>query len=231
MIVEHDNYKWSPGGQLCTRMTIFDNYVLEWMRVWDVYANPKPVSGGGGVLLNKPTTTGLLRFKQLRSKWEIGCVARGEKDEVETNKVEPYAECIITRTSVLKTDNLSKVQHADLFSSHQSSCVWDSSVESEIEFQLQIFAIFDRTGSRILSIGRSNSLGDKRRNWSRVWFYVENCNERQRGMDASEFQNPKLELAYNLRPILWIDLCHRIISCCAFSQNTAAAKAVVFYGE
>jgi hypothetical protein len=31
------------------------------MHVWDVYANPKPVSGGGGVvLLNKPTTTGLL---------------------------------------------------------------------------------------------------------------------------------------------------------------------------
>jgi hypothetical protein len=72
MIVEHDNYKWSPSGQLCTRMTIFDNYVLEWMRVWDVYANPKSVSVGGGVLLNKPTTTRLLRFKQLRSKWEIG---------------------------------------------------------------------------------------------------------------------------------------------------------------
>jgi hypothetical protein len=46
---------------------------------------------------------------------EIGCVARGEKDEVETNKVEPYVECIITRTSVLKADNLWKVQHADLF--------------------------------------------------------------------------------------------------------------------
>ncbi len=28
-----------------------------------------------------------------------------------------------------------------------------------------------------------------------------------------------------------MDLCHRTISCCAFSQNTAAAEAVVFYGE
>jgi hypothetical protein len=49
--------------------------------------------------------------------------------------------------------------------------------------------------------------------------------------DASESQNPNLELAYNLRPILLMDLCHRTISYCDFSQNTATAEAVVFYGE
>jgi hypothetical protein len=64
-----------------------------------------------------------------------------------------------------------------------------------------------------------------------IWFYVEICNERQRGMDALEFQNPNLDLAYNLGPILWINLCHGIISWCAFSQNVVATKGVVFYGE
>jgi hypothetical protein len=83
--------------------------------VCGMYANPKPVSAAGGVLLNKPATTGLLRFGQMRSKREIGCVARGEKEEVGTNKVEPYAECIITRTSELKAGSLWKVQHAKLF--------------------------------------------------------------------------------------------------------------------
>jgi hypothetical protein len=76
--------------------------------VCGMYANPKPVSAGGGVLLNKPATTGLLRFGQMRSKREIGCVARGEKEEVGTNKVEPHAECIITRTSELKAGSLWK---------------------------------------------------------------------------------------------------------------------------
>lgn len=83
--------------------------------VCGMYANPKPVSASGGVLLNKPATTGLLRFGQMRSKREIGCVARGEKEEVGTNKVEPYAECISTRTSELKAGSLWKVQDAKLF--------------------------------------------------------------------------------------------------------------------
>lgn len=77
--------------------------------VCGMYANPKPVSASGGVLLNKPATTGLLRFGQMRSKREIGCVARGEKEEVGTNKVEPYAECISTRTSELKAGSLWKI--------------------------------------------------------------------------------------------------------------------------
>ncbi len=32
MVHDHDNYKWSPGWQLCARMTIFDYYVLKWWK-------------------------------------------------------------------------------------------------------------------------------------------------------------------------------------------------------
>jgi hypothetical protein len=32
MVVDHDNYKLSHGRQLYARMTIFDNYVLQWWK-------------------------------------------------------------------------------------------------------------------------------------------------------------------------------------------------------
>jgi hypothetical protein len=33
MVIGHDNYKWSPGQQLCARMTKVDNYVPEWVKL------------------------------------------------------------------------------------------------------------------------------------------------------------------------------------------------------
>jgi hypothetical protein len=32
MVIDHDNYKWLIGWQLCTRMTIFDNYASKWWK-------------------------------------------------------------------------------------------------------------------------------------------------------------------------------------------------------